>query len=317
MKLYLCSTVQILAALILINCQPVAEQPGAATEFGSMNPPALTQTQMDRIDELTGTIGTQYAAENVYKVTFPRTEVSVTVDGRPFQPFQGMTSWAGFSPTGEGELQVMGDVTVFEDEVSPAMSAALNNGLEVTALHNHFLHDEPRLMFMHIGGRGPADRLAGAVHEILDAIAAVRQETPTPAAVFPGSAVPQENAITPEPLNAILGVTGSASNGMYKATFGRTAQMHGIEAGTQMGVNTWAAFAGVDENAVVDGDFAMHESEVQTVLKALVGAGVHVVAIHNHMIQDQPRYVFLHYWGTGPAQELARDLRVALDMLDD
>jgi hypothetical protein len=279
--------------------------------------PALTEAQMQQINELTRTKGTYFPEEGVYKVTFPRTEVPVTVDGRPFHPFQGMTSWAAFSPVAEGEVMVMGDLTVFEDEVSPAMSAALDNGLEVTALHNHFLHDKPRLMFMHIGGRGPIDRLAGAVRKALDAIAAVRQDSPNPSDVFSGTPVSGENAITPEALDAILGAKGSVNNGMYKVTIGRKGRMHGVEFGTQMGLNTWAAFAGEDDGAVVDGDFAMLESEVQPVLKALRAAGIHVVAIHNHMIHDQPRYIFLHYWGKGPAQELARGLHSALDVLGD
>ena len=301
-------------ALVLIcGC---ASPPGPATESEAPRTPALTETQMRQIDEITGTSGTHFPEEDVYKVTFPRTEVAVTVDGRPFHPFQGMTSWAAFSPVAEGEVLVMGDLTVFEDEVSPAMSAALDNGLEVTALHNHFLHDKPRLMFMHIGGRGPIDRLAGAVRKALDAIAAVRQDSPNPSEVFPGAPLSGENSITAEPLDAIL-AKGSANNGMYKVTLGRKGQMHGVEFGTQMGLNTWAAFAGSDAGAVVDGDFAMRESEVQPVLKALRTAGIHVVAIHNHMIHDQPRYVFLHYWGKGPAQELAGGLRSALDVLGD
>jgi hypothetical protein len=273
---------------------------------------ALTDAQKAAIDKATGAKGAYTESEDTYRVNFPRTDVQVTVEGRPMPPFMGFTSWAAFTSGSHGAV-VMGDIVLLEDEVNPAMSAALDSGLEVTALHNHFFYESPRVMYMHIGGAGAVDQLAGGVKKVLDAVKAVRAAAAAPPSKFPGDPVPGRNAITAAPLDALFGVKGEVNNGMYKATIGRTATMHGAKAGKQMGVNTWAAFAGTDENALVDGDFAMTQDELQPVLKALRKAGINVVAIHNHMTHEEPQYVFLHYWGKGPAAALARGLKSALD----
>jgi len=166
---------------------------------------------------------------------------------------------------------------------------------------------------MHIGGNGSADQLAPAVRKVLDAVKGVRAAGSVPASRFAGGAVSENSAIAASSLDAILGVKGETNNGMYKATIGRSASMHGAKVGKQMGVNTWAAFAGTDDNALVDGDFAMTKDELQGVLKALRKAGINIVAIHNHMTHEDPQYVFLQYWGKGPAATLAKALKSALD----
>jgi hypothetical protein len=303
-------------ALLLMACQPPAAEEQATPSESAPVAPALTDAHKTAIDELTGVAGAYAEAEDVYRVSFPRTEVPVTVDGWPFQPFMGITSWAAFTAMPGGESMVMGDLTLFEDEVNPVMSVALDNGLEVTALHNHFFYDSPRVMFMHIGGHGGVEALASAVRKAVDKVKEIRAAAPQPASAFPGPRVPAASLIGAEAIDQILGVQGTVSSGMYKAVIGRPAKMHGREIAGQMGVNTWAAFAGSDENAFVDGDFAMHEGELQAVLKSLRGAGINVVAIHNHMMQDEPRFVFLHYWGKGPASELAQAIRAALDLLE-
>jgi hypothetical protein len=272
----------------------------------------ITQAQRNTIDQATGAKGVYTEAEDTYKVTFPRTDIKVTVEGRSMPPFLGFSSWAAFTP-GHGGLMVMGDVVLMEDEVNPAMSAALDAGLEVTALHNHFFYESPRVMYMHIGGSGTAEQLAPAVQKVLNAVKGVRAGSASPAARFAGDPVPDASSITAAALDSILGVKGETNNGMYKATIGRSATMHGAKVGKQMGVNTWAAFAGTDASALVDGDYAMTTGELQPVLKALRKAGINVVAIHNHMAQEEPQYVFLHYWGKGPAATLAKGLKSALD----
>jgi Domain of Unknown Function (DUF1259) len=276
-------------------------------------PASLTEAQRAAIDQATGAKGVYTAAEDTHKVTFPRTDIKVTVEGRPMPPFLGLSSWAAFTPGGHGGLMVMGDVVLLQDEVNPAMSAALDAGLEVTALHNHFFYEAPRVMYMHIGGSGTAEQLAPAVKKVLDAVKSVRTAAPAPATRFAGGPVPEASAISAAAIDAILGVQGESSNGMYKATIGRAATMHGTKVGKQMGVNTWAAFAGADDNALVDGDIAMTTGELQGVLKALRKAGIEIVAIHNHMTHEEPQYVFLHYWGKGPAATLAKGLKSALD----
>lgn len=277
-------------------------------------PAEITEAQKSAIDRGTGAKGTYTAGEDVYRVAFPRSDVTVTVDGRALHPFQGVTSWAAFTPGAHsGQLMVMGDLALFEDEVNPVMSVALDNGLEVTALHNHFFYDSPPVRFMHIGGSGPAEKLAHAVGVALDKVKEIRKQAAIPAKAFAGPPIPATNTISANPLDAIFGVKGQTNAGMYKMAIGRPATMHGRKLGNQMGVNTWAAFAGSDQAAVVDGDFAMLESEVQGVLKVLRRAGINIVAIHNHMTHEEPQYVFLHYWGKGAAQELARVLKQAMD----
>lgn len=281
--------------------------------LAAMTQAAIPDADRARIDELTAAKGSYTAAEDVYRVTFPRTDVKVTVEGRDMHPFLGLTSWAAFTPSSHG-LMVMGDLVLFEDEVNPVISAALDNGLEVTALHNHFFYESPRVMFLHIGGSGSATELAKGVRKALDAAKQVRAASPGAMPTkFAGPAIPSANSITAEPLDRILGTKGQGNAGMYKATIGRPATMHGSKVGAQMGVNTWAAFAGSDAAAVVDGDFAMTAGELQSVLKTLRGAGIQIVAIHNHMTHEQPQYIFLHYWGKGSAEGLAKALRAAMD----
>ena len=207
---------------------------------------------------------------------------------------------------------VMGDTVVFEDEVNPVMSAAFDAGLEVTALHNHFFFDNPKVFFMHIGGHGDAKALAAGVKKVYDKIAEIRAANPAPAKSFPDT-IGSTNSITAAPLEAALGVKGQSNQGMFKIVIGRAASMHGVPVGKEMGINTWASFGGTDDAAVVDGDFAMLENELQPVLRAMRKEGINIVAIHQHMSHEQPRYLFLHYWGKGKAVDLAQSLKRVLD----
>jgi hypothetical protein len=263
-----------------------------------------------KIDQITGLKGKLNDKEKAYKVTWPRGDVKVTVDGWTMPPFMGLGTWAAFTETQNGAM-VMGDTVLFEDEVNAAMTAALDNGLSVTALHNHFFFDHPRVFFMHIEGEGTLDQLAAAVKKVYDAVKQVRASNPQPKESFGAKALPEKNSISAEPLNKIFGASGDVNNGMVKFTFGRPATMHGTKIDNTMGVNTWAAFAGGDDNAVVDGDFVVTEDELQAVLKSLVKQKINVVAIHQHMTHEQPRMMFFHYWGRGPAKDLAETIKGA------
>ena len=268
-----------------------------------------------RIDELTGLKGKMNEKEGVYKVTFPRDDVKVVVDGWTMPPFMGLGTWAAFTKGAHTEAMVMGDTVLFEDEVNPAMSAALDNGLSVTALHNHFFFDQPKVYFMHIEGEGSVDKLAGAVRKMYDTTKGIRSANAKPAESFPTvgvASLPGKNSITAAPLNEIFGMQGEAKDGMVKFTIGRPAQMHGVKIDKDMGVNTWAAFAGSDDNAVVDGDFAVTEDELQPVLKSLLKEKINIVAIHQHMTYEQPRIMFFHYWGRGRAKDLANAVKGGL-----
>ena len=275
---------------------------------------ALTDQQRAQIDQITGAKGTYTAAEDVHRVTFPRTDVKVQVDGWAMQPLMGITSWAAFTAASDGQVMVMGDLTLFEDEVNPAMSALFDNGLEATALHNHFFFDNPRVMFLHIGGHGSVEQLATGVRKALDRVQEIRRAAPIPASSFSGPVIPAQSSITSGPVEEILGAKAQVSAGMLKFAFGRTAKVHGTTVANQMGVNTWAAFAGSDDAAFVDGDFVVLAEELQGVLKTLRRGGINIVAIHSHMSEEQPRYIFLHYWGKGKAADLARTVKTALNM---
>lgn len=262
-----------------------------------------------RIEALTGLKGQLNQKEGVFKVSFPRDDIKASVAGVKMTPALGLTAWAAFTKTG-GHAMVMGDIVLLENQVNPVMSAALDNGLEVTALHNHFLWDSPRVMFMHVGGMGDEETLARGI----GAVFAKLKETIGAKSGAPAAEIdPAKTSLDPAKIEAVLGRKGELAKGVYKVTIGFNTRMGEREIGSAMGVNTWAAFAGSDEKAVVDGDFAMTESQLQGVLKALRHSGINVVAIHNHMTGETPRIEFLHYWGVGKTTELAAALKAALD----
>ncbi|MGQ0577489.1 MAG: DUF1259 domain-containing protein [Betaproteobacteria bacterium] len=272
-------------------------------------PVTAAELDLSSVEALIGLKGKFNDSEGVFKVTFPRTDIKAPVAGVRLNPELGLTAWAAFTRAGDHTM-VMGDIVMLESEVNPVMSVALDNGLDVTALHNHFLWDNPKVMFMHIGGMGEGEKLAGAVGKVFDKLKAVIQDEPK----LPFAQIdPAQTSLDGKRIAEIVGTPGSLKDGVYKIVIGRTVDMGGHKIGKEMGVNTWAAFAGSDELAVVDGDFAMLESEVQDVLKALRAGRINIVAIHNHMTFENPRMVFLHYWGIGPTAQLARTLRTALD----
>ena len=260
-----------------------------------------------RIEQLTGVQGKLDEKEGVFKVSLPRADIQAIVAGVRMTPPLGLTCWAAFKRVGNHTI-VMGDQVLLEDQVNPVMDAALDNGLEVTALHNHFLWDSPRVMFMHIGGMGDEEKLATAIGKVFAKIKEASGSNVEPAPIDPA-----KSTLNPAKVDAVLGRKGDLTGGVYKVTIGRTTKMGDHEMGSAMGVNTWAAFAGSDDQAVVDGDFAMYEGEVQGVLKALRHAGIRIVALHNHMIGESPRIIFLHFWGTGSTKNLAEGLKAALD----
>lgn len=249
--------------------------------------------------------------DGIVRIEWPRNDVRVQVDGMVLKPFAGLGTWAAFTATPHGAM-FMGDTVVLEDKATPAMDAAFAAGLEVTAIHNHFLYDEPKVYFMHIGGHGDPEKLAAAVKSVWDAIKKVRSEEPTPAKRFAGG-ITRPGKIDAAALENIVGHKSQSKDGVVKVSIGKRGMMHGVNVGEAMGLNTWAAFSGSDELAVVDGDFIMTGEEVQPVMHALRKAGIRIVALHNHMIGEQPQFFFLHFWGKGSTHELAQGVRAALD----
>ncbi|MBC8750446.1 MULTISPECIES: DUF1259 domain-containing protein [Paraburkholderia] len=299
------SSLKCLSRALLITVGACA----AATSVLAAQPAAL---DTGRIEQITGLKGTYSKQEDVFKVTKPRNDVKVQVDDWTMPPFMGLTSYAAFKPAHGSQVMMMGDTVLFEDEVNPVMSAALDAGLEVTALHNHFFFDHPKVYFMHIGGTGDVAQLSEGVRKVYDKIGEIRSAHADPENIFPGH-IASPSSISPAPLEAVFGSKGQTNNGMFKVVIGKTASMHGATVGNEMGVNTWAAFAGTDDEAVVDGDFAMRESELQAVLKSMRASGINIVAIHQHMTGETPRVLFLHYWGKGKAVDLAKGVKAALD----
>jgi hypothetical protein len=262
-----------------------------------------------QIEQLTGAKGKLDEKEGAFKVSVPRADLKVTAGGVHLTPPMGLTTWAAFTKAGDHTM-VMGDLCLTEDQVNPVMSVALDNGLEVTALHNHFFWDSPKIMFMHIGGMGDEAKLAAAVGKVFAKIkeTAATKSPPATAAIDPAT-----TTLDPAKIDSVLGQKGELAGGVYKVTIGRTTKMGGHAVGKTMGVNTWAAFAGSDDRAIVDGDFAMLESELQPVLKSLRAAKIDIVAIHQHMTGETPRVMFLHYWGVGRTVDLARGLKAGLE----
>ena len=242
----------------------------------------------------------------VLKVNVPRNDLQVTVAGMPLPTPFGFGGWVAFTKGDAGMDLVMGDLVLTEDQVNPVMSALLENGIDVTALHNHFFWEQPRVFYMHVHGHGKAEELAKQLKPALELIPKTAAQGAAPAKI----------SIDGAKISAIIGQPGEQMGAVWKITIGRddiALKEMGASINARMGLNTWAAFCGTMEDAAVAGDIAMLEGEVTPVLKALRQNGLQVVAIHHHMIGTQPTVIFLHYWGRGPVEKLAAAFRAAVD----
>jgi hypothetical protein len=267
-----------------------------------------TPLDIATIERVTGMKGKENKGE--YKITVPQNDLQVTVDNFKIIPAMGLGSWAAFTPSTNGAM-VMGDIIVTETDLKPVQREVIQQGLTITAIHNHFVRNHPNVMYMHIGGSGPTDQMAQKVKAVFDAVKSSRGHDPAS-----GVSDSVMNSININELDGIIGAKGEWSKGVYKYTLGRpdvTLMEHGVKVSTYLGFNTWAAWQGTPDHAAVAGDFTMLESEVAPVIKALVENGIEVVAVHNHMVNEQPRIFFLHYWGVGEASKLAQGLKAALN----
>jgi hypothetical protein len=247
----------------------------------------------------------------VLKVNIPRNDLKMTIQGFSTPTPFGFGGWIALTRATDGSDVMMGDLVLLQEEVNPVLSALLDNGIDVTALHNHFFWDDPHVYYMHVHGMGKAAELARRVKPGLDLIGHVKPEAVSPASTA-------GTALDTAKLAKIAGHEGEQTGLVYKITVGRDdlgMKEHGAVINARMGLNTWAAFVGTQEDAAIAGDVAMLESEVTPVLKALRKNGLDVVAIHHHMTGDRPVVIFLHYWGRGPAEKLAAGFKAALDEL--
>lgn len=253
-------------------------------------------------------------AENVLRIGVPRDDLTVSIDGVAVPSALGFGGWVALTPGDHGMHVLMGDLVLTEREVNPVISAVLEAGLDVTALHNHFFYEAPRIFYVHVHGAGTPAALAEKIRPALALIGrapAARQQT--------GARALASGPLDTKALSSILGHAGETNGEVYKVTIGRPdldLREHGARIGTRMGLNTWAAFAGSNEDAVVAGDVAMLANEVTAVLKALRSHGLEAVALHHHMTTTgSPAVYFVHHWGRGAAADLARGVRAALDVL--
>jgi hypothetical protein len=249
--------------------------------------------------------------DGVLKVNIPRNDVNVSVDGVATPTPFGFGGWIALAKGDHGDV-MMGDLVLTEEEVNPVMAAVLDNGLDVTALHNHFFYETPRIFYMHVHGHGTSADIATRIAPALALIG----KTPARRPVAAGSGKPIDGKLDVARLAKIVGHEGEQSGAVYKITIGRPdipLKEMGATINARMGLNTWAAFYGSDSDAVVAGDVAMRGAEVTPVLKALRSNGIDVVAIHHHMTGTEPTVYFLHYWGRGPAEKLATAVRAAVN----
>jgi hypothetical protein len=304
----------VLGAASFVTC---AEPSRAAAGQGSgAKTPQLSADDMAAIDAALGKKGRHVEAEAVYTVPLPRADLKVSVKGDPVPTPLGFGGWVSIKRTRDGKSTVlMSDTVLLMEEVNPLMDAAQKNGLEISALHNHFFYEEPRIFYMHLHGMGDPADLAKRY------AAAIRETKLFPANQAPAGPPPAKTGkeIFDLPaLDKIVGYTGAVNGPTYKYTIGRadlTILAMGAEITANIGLNTWAAFAGTPDSAHIAGDVAMLEGEVNPVIRALRANGLEVVALHHHMLGETPRMTFLHYYGRGPAQKLATGFRAALNEL--
>jgi hypothetical protein len=278
---------------------------------------AIAQNMPADYDAALKTLGKQGDfKDNVLKINIPRNDLKVAIDGIATPTPFGFGGWLAMTRADGGNDVMMGDLVLLEDEVNPVMSALLNSGLEVTALHNHFFFESPRVFYMHVHGHGKTADLARMVKPAVDLIGAGSPQHQN--SVTGGNSTVSPGQIDTAKITQIVGHEGEQNGQVYKVTVGRDdlkLKDMGAIINARMGLNTWAAFFGSNANAEIAGDVAMLSPEITSVLKALRSNGLNVVAIHNHMTNGQPTIYFLHYWGTGPAEQLAAGFKAALNEL--
>ncbi|MBT1512759.1 DUF1259 domain-containing protein [Bradyrhizobium sp. SRL28] len=247
---------------------------------------------------------------DVHRYGFPRTDLAVTLDGVTIKPALALGGWVAFKPM-HGEAMVMGDLVLLETEINPVMLKLIEGGLEITAVHNHLLRANPATFYMHVGGHGDPVKMAAVIREALGA-----SKTPlaTPAAATPPPAVDLDTA----QLDQVIGAKGQSNGGVYQFNVQRRDPI--TEGGMQitpvgsMGVAIAINFQPTGGGkAAITGDFVLTGDEVNPVIKALRANGIDVTAVHSHMLDEQPRLFFLHFWANDHALKLARGLRAALD----
>ena len=264
------------------------------------------------IDRIIGDKGRYAADEQAYRVVIPREAATLVVDSQTLSPNIGLNSWAGFKSAVHHEAVFTGQFLLLEDEVDAALSASVHAGLQVTALADSSLFAGPRLKTLDVAGVGTYQGLASSFRGVLDAIRRKRASAPRPIEKMPELSL--DSSINAEPLNVILSMRGSVSQGVYRAAIGQRALLFGELLGREMGISTWIVFTGTDNNALAHGEFVTRPDELQKLLKALISRNIKVTSIRNHLVSEHPEFIFISFWQQGKSVELARGLRYALDV---
>jgi hypothetical protein len=294
--------------LVAVGCggrEAREEKAGQRPSTASVSPVTVNWTAVEQAMGRTGAM----QPGDVYKFGLPRGDLTVTVDRIQLKPALALGSWVAFKATSSGAM-VMGDLVLRDDEVEPVMAKLAEGGLDVTALHHHVLHETPRVYYMHIHGAGDAVKLAQAVRAAVDLT-----HTPPPAS---GTTAPAAGPLGIDTVRIaqVLGHSGKVNGGVYQVSVPRpdTTWQENIVIPPAMGIATALNFQPTGAgNAAITGDFVLRAAEVNPVLRALRERGIEVTAVHNHMLDEQPRLFFMHFWAVGDAVRLAEGLRAALD----
>jgi hypothetical protein len=277
----------------------------------ALSSPALAAgIDWKQVDEAIGKPGSTQPGD-VHRYGLPRTDLHVTLDGIEIKPAFALGSWVAFKAMSDDKAMAMGDLVLTEDEVDPVMAKLRAGGVEVTALHNHLLRATPATLYMHIGGEGDPVKLATTIHDAL-----ALSKTPFAA---PASSAPPELGFDGARLDQILGYKGKANAGVYQFGIPRAEQIteDGMTVPPSMGTAIAINFESSDSGKVaITGDFVLLASEVNPVMSALRENAISVTALHSHMLTEEPRLFFMHFWASDDAEKLARGLRSALDKIN-
>lgn len=300
----------VLGTAIIVGIEKVSALPTA------QKTPPLSASEISAIETALGKKGAYKEAEFTHLTSLPRNDLKMKIKGEPVPIPFGFGGWVAFKKTTDGKsTMVMSDTVLLQEEVNPLISAAHANGLEIAAIHNHFFYEDPRIFYMHIHGMGSVEELAKKY------AATIRDSklfpANQPAVAAPPTITGKENFDIPA-LDTIVKYTGVVNGPTYKYTIGRSDLKiiaMGVEMTAAIGLNSWASFAGKQDDAHIAGDIAMLQHEVNDVIRILRKNNLEIVAVHNHMLDDEPHMIFLHYYGRGQAARLAQGFRAALDVL--
>jgi len=293
------SLLHLTVSILLFSCMEAAEVP----------PEVRTN-----IDRIVGGKGAYSADDGAYKVVLPREAATIVQDFQKLSPNLELNSWVTFSSAVHHEAMLAGQFLLLEDEVNPVLTITLDAGLEVSALARSSVFDGPQLHMLHVSGRGKYEDLAGAFRKGLDEIRRVRRSSASARTKWTRPSVPMENAIDGRPLDAVLSMRGTVTDGVYKAAIGKRAIVNGELIGREMGITTWLSVSGTNDRAVAHGEFVETAEDLQKVLKALRAKGINIESIRNHTVGEHPQFIFVRFWGQGAALELAKAIRYVLEV---